>query len=139
VGAGFKPKHLNGKNVNLLPETGKPHKSIVKRPGSGNLKSGIGKIRHRVQMVFFVLTVAIGLQFLIFVYQALHNDAITVPRPPGVEKFLPIGALMGWKFFVASGTWDPVHPAAMVILGFAGRAFFPRRRCARRQGGKRRA
>jgi polyferredoxin len=27
---------------------------------------------------------------------------------------------MGWKLFVLTGIWDPVHPAAMVILGFAG-------------------
>jgi polyferredoxin len=36
-----------------------------------------------------------------------------------VEGFLPIGALMGWKRFLLTGRWDAVHPAAMVILGFA--------------------
>ena len=41
-------------------------------------------------------------------------------RPPGVEGFLPIGALMGWKLLLTTGIWDPVHPAAIVILGFAG-------------------
>lgn len=42
-----------------------------------------------------------------------------MPRPAGVEGFLPIGALMGWKLFLLTGIWDPIHPAAMVILGFA--------------------
>lgn len=26
---------------------------------------------------------------------------------------------MGWKLFLLTGIWDPIHPAAMVILGFA--------------------
>ena len=33
---------------------------------------------------------------------------------------MPIGALMGWKHFLATGQWDAIHPAAMVILAFAG-------------------
>lgn len=75
--------------------------------------------RHWVQIIFFALTVAIGIQFAIFVHQAGQTGALTVQRPPGVEGFLPIGALMGWKLFFATGMWDPIHPAAMVIFGFA--------------------
>ena len=41
-----------------------------------------------------------------------------VQRPPGVEGFLPIGALMGWKHFLLTGNWEIVHPATMVILGY---------------------
>jgi polyferredoxin len=77
-------------------------------------------IRNWIQLGIFILTLAIGLQFFIYIHQALSQGAITVHRPPGVEGFLPIGALMGWKLFLATGIWDPVHPAAMVILGFAG-------------------
>jgi len=65
------------------------------------------------------VTVAIGIQFAVFVIQSSGDGAVTVLRPPGVEGFLPIGALMGWKLFFTSGMWDPVHPAAMVILGYA--------------------
>lgn len=72
-----------------------------------------------VQLIFFVLTAAIGIQFAVCVYQAQNLQAITVQRPPGVEGFLPIGALMAWKLFLTTGLWDPVHPAAMVILGLA--------------------
>jgi polyferredoxin len=36
-----------------------------------------------------------------------------------VEGFLPIGALMAWKQFLATGVWDAIHPAAMVILLYA--------------------
>ncbi len=75
--------------------------------------------RFRIQLAVFVVTVAIGLQFFVYVHQASGPGPATVSRPPGVEGFLPIGALMGWKRFFLTGDWDPVHPAAMVILGFS--------------------
>ena len=83
-------------------------------PGSTNLS-----LRNWVQIILLVLTIAIGLQFAVFVHQAAQSGPITVQRPPGVEGFLPIGALMGWKLFLATGMWDPIHPAAMVILAVA--------------------
>ena len=75
--------------------------------------------RNWVQLGVFVLTLAIGFQFFIYVMQATGEGEMTVDRPPGVEGFLPIGALMAWKLFFVTGIWDPVHPAAMVILGFS--------------------
>jgi len=81
-------------------------------------------LRNWIQLCVLILTLAIGLQFSIYVFQALGTGPITVQRPPGVEGFLPIGALMGWKLFITTGFWDPVHPAAMVILGFAGLVSF---------------
>ena len=80
----------------------------------------IGGHRNWFQLGVFLATIGIGVQFFIYVHQASSNGVITVLRPPGVEGFLPIGALMGWKLFVQTGIWDPVHPAAMVLLGFAG-------------------
>ena len=77
-------------------------------------------LRNYVQLGVFLLTVGIGIHFFIYVHQAAGEGAITLSRPAGVEGFLPIGALMGWKLFLLTGKWDPVHPAAMVILGFAG-------------------
>ena len=118
---GVKQEDRKGKSdVQPLPEKEKPLKPQIARSQCSHEKTGTGNIRNWMQLAIFVLTVAIGIQFSIYVFQAFHNDAITVERPPGVEGFLPIGALMGWKLFAATGTWDPVHPAAMVILGFAG-------------------
>ena len=77
-------------------------------------------LRNRFQLVLFVLTLAIGLQFFLFVDQAGNGGTITIQRPAGVEGFLPIGALLGWKHFFATGVWDAAHPAAMVILLYAG-------------------
>jgi len=76
--------------------------------------------RNWFQLGVLLATIGIGFQFFIYVHQASSNGVITVLRPPGVEGFLPIGALMGWKLFLQAGIWDPVHPAAMVLLGFAG-------------------
>ncbi len=76
-------------------------------------------LRHWMQIVLFAITVAVGVQFALFVHQVENVRQVTIQRPPGVEGFLPIGALMGWKLFLSTGIWDPIHPAAMVILGFA--------------------
>jgi len=76
-------------------------------------------LRNYVQLGVFLLTIAMGIHFFIYVHQAAGEGAIAVSRPAGVEGFLPIGALMGWKLFLLTGIWDPIHPAAMVILGFA--------------------
>jgi len=77
------------------------------------------KPRHIVQLTVFIITLAIGLQFYLYVVQAAGEGPYTIPRPAGVEGFLPIGALMGWKQFLQTGQWDVIHPAAMVIFGFA--------------------
>jgi polyferredoxin len=78
------------------------------------------RFRNSVQLGVFLLTLGIGFQFFIYVLQTSEPGTITVTRPPGVEGFLPIGALLGWKLFFTTGIWDDVHPASMVILGFAG-------------------
>ena len=80
----------------------------------------LSSLRNRFQLVLFLTTLAIGLQFYFFVEQAGNGGPITIQRPAGVEGFLPIGALLGWKQLLTTGIWDPVHPAAMVILLYAG-------------------
>ncbi len=112
------------KNDNAITYECRPYKeAAVKKDDT----TALGRRTHKrrwharqwIQFIFFALTVAIGIQFSIFVYQVAGEDLVTVQRPPGVEGFLPIGALMGWKLFFSTRLWDPVHPAAMVILGAA--------------------
>lgn len=76
-------------------------------------------LRNWVQLGVFILTIAIGIQFYFYVDQVAGTGEVTIPRPPGVEGFLPIGSLMAWKLFLFTGEWDMVHPAGMVIIGFA--------------------
>lgn len=75
--------------------------------------------RRVMQLIVLTITMGLGIQFYLYVRQASGQGPITIQRPPGVEGFLPIGALMGWKYFFQTGQWDRVHPAAMVIFGWA--------------------
>lgn len=61
--------------------------------------------------------VGIGIRFGMFV-NAIQSGATAplVSRPPGVEGFLPIGALTSLKYWLVSGKIHPVHPAALVIF-----------------------
>jgi polyferredoxin len=38
------------------------------------------------------------------------------PRPAGVEGFLPVGALVSLRHLLASGVFDPTHPAGLTLL-----------------------
>jgi hypothetical protein len=79
----------------------------------------VSGVRNQIQLLIFLVTIAAGFQFYLYVSQITGDGAVTILRPTGVEGFLPIGALMGWKYFLATGIWDNIHPAAMVFLGFA--------------------
>lgn len=87
-------------------------------PSEKRFHEGV-KIRNWIQLGVLLLTLAVGIQFAIYVDQLSSGGPVTVRRPPGVEGFLPIGGLAGWKLFLSSGVWDPNHPAALVILGFS--------------------
>ena len=75
------------------------------------------RLRWVIQGVFLLWIVGIGVRFGLFIHAAQHNlPAPTVNRPPGVEGFLPIGALTSLKYWLVTGTIHPVHPAALVIF-----------------------
>ena len=77
--------------------------------------ANLSAIRRTVQASFGLFTLYVGFQFFQF-YQWAMGQGAYVPRPPAVEAFLPISALMGLKRFVYTGEFDPVHPAGLVIL-----------------------
>jgi hypothetical protein len=52
-----------------------------------------------LQIVQSAITVAVGIQFVLYVHKGEHLRQVTIQGPPGVEGFLPIGALMGWQLF----------------------------------------
>ncbi len=60
-----------------------------------------------------------GIQYYFWLAQVAQMGGSFIPRPNGVDGFLPIGSLMAWKHFFLTGLWDLIHPAGMVILGFA--------------------
>ena len=76
------------------------------------------KLRWSVQIAFIIVVLVIGWQFYTFVkYCESGGKGFYMPRPPGVESFLPISALMGTKYFFGTGKINPIHPAGFVIFG----------------------
>jgi len=77
----------------------------------------LSTIRSIVQWCFLLWVVGIGIRFGLFVNSVENGAAVPmVSRPPGVEGFLPIGALTSLKYWLVSGEIHPVHPAALVIF-----------------------
>jgi polyferredoxin len=61
--------------------------------------------------------VLVGLQFYFWVrFFETGGATLRVSRPPGVEAWLPIAALMHLKDFVLTGHIPSVHPAGMFML-----------------------
>jgi polyferredoxin len=73
-------------------------------------------VRWAVQGAYLAFVVAAGVQFARFFSQARGAGPIDVARPPAVEGFLPISALLGLKRFLLTRYWDDVHPAGLTIL-----------------------
>ena len=74
-------------------------------------------LRSAVQTTFALLCVWIGFEFFLFVRWGTSGGAYPfAQRPPGVEGFLPISALMSLKYWITGGVLNGVHPASVFIL-----------------------
>ena len=71
--------------------------------------------RHLVQTGFLLTVLLIGWEFVRWVH-GLEQGVAVGTRPPGVEGFLPIAALLGLRHLLLTGEVHPVHPAGLVIL-----------------------
>ncbi|MHB1006700.1 MAG: 4Fe-4S binding protein [Chloroflexota bacterium] len=75
------------------------------------------RLRKAVQIGMAAYLLVAGWQFYQFV---LHFEtggvAPLVARPPAVEAFLPISALVAAQAALGGGGWDRVHPAGLAIL-----------------------
>jgi polyferredoxin len=87
------------------------------------------KVRAAVQVAFLLLNVWIGVQFYLFVrYVESGGQAARVARPPGVEGWLPIAALMNLKYLVLTREVPGVHPAGLFLfIAFLGMALLIRK------------
>jgi polyferredoxin len=72
--------------------------------------------RRWVQAGFLVLNIWIGFLFVRFAAQLEQGIEPTVSRPPGVEGYLPVGALVTLKNLLSNHVLSPVHPAGFVLL-----------------------
>ena len=78
-----------------------------------------GLLHLVIHLAFLVFMIIVGVQFTLFALWAMGITEFFVPRPPAVEGFLPISAMLAAKRFFLTGLWDPVHPAGLTIFLFA--------------------
>lgn len=75
------------------------------------------RTRLFVQLGFLLLNLWIGARFYTWVRHFETGGAtLYVPRPPGVEGWLPIASLMNLKIFALTGEVPAIHPAGMFLL-----------------------
>jgi len=72
-------------------------------------------MRRLIHGAWLLFCLFIGLRFYQF-YQWAVSGGPYMPRPPAVEAFLPIGALVSLKQFILTGQYDPLHPAGLTIF-----------------------
>ena len=73
--------------------------------------------RRVVQLAFAALNVWIGIEFFRWVrHYETAGAAPFVPRPAGVEGWLPIAALMNLKYALLTWEAPPLHAAGMFLL-----------------------
>ena len=75
----------------------------------------VGRLRRIVQFGIAGLLVFVGVQYFLWVSHFRYGTPY-VPRPPSVEAFLPVSALVALKAWLATGVFTTIHPAALVIL-----------------------
>jgi polyferredoxin len=74
-------------------------------------------LRHVFQLMFLALNVWIAAEFYLFVrFYETGGRTVWVPRPPGVEGWLPIASLMNLKVLLSTGRAPVLHPAGMFLL-----------------------
>jgi polyferredoxin len=81
-----------------------------------NPHRSVPAVRWIVQGLYLAFLLLVGWEFWRFWSQATGPGPVTASRPPAVEAFLPISALVGLKRLAFTGRWDPVHPAGLAIL-----------------------
>jgi len=75
--------------------------------------------RKVIQYLFLATVVLIGVKFTLFVGQLERGILPTITRPPGIEAFLPISALISLKYWLVSGIFNTIHPSSLIILMLA--------------------
>jgi polyferredoxin len=71
--------------------------------------------RMSVQLAFVLLCLWIGVEFYFFMQWGTANGEL-FERPPGVEGFLPISALISLKYWLQTGIINEIHPSGLFIL-----------------------
>ncbi len=75
-----------------------------------------GRLRLAIQAALTIFCLYAGYLFYRHVLWLGGETEIFTPKPPSVEAFLPISALMAAKRFFLTGQWDSVHPAGLTLF-----------------------
>ena len=73
-------------------------------------------LRKAVQAAFTFFCIYVGIRFYQYYLWITSRSTSFVPRPPSVEAFLPISALMSLKKLLLTGVYDSIHPAGLSIF-----------------------
>jgi NAD-dependent dihydropyrimidine dehydrogenase PreA subunit len=92
-----------------------PSTEVLKGPALRARRRRIEWSRHLVQAGFLLTVLWIGWEFVRWVH-GLEAGRVVGERPPGVEGFLPIAALLSLRHLFLTGEVHPVHPAGLAIL-----------------------
>jgi len=75
------------------------------------------RTRLTVQCLFAALNLWLGIQFFLWVrYFEQGGTGLEVARPSGAEGWLPIAGLMNAKYWLVTGYFPSIHPAALVLF-----------------------
>ena len=90
---------------------------MARKPFTRRVADNLQSWRRGFQVAFLLLNLWVGAQFYFFVRYCETNGATAfVPRPPGVEGWLPIAGLMNLKFAVLTHTLPEVHTAGFFLF-----------------------
>ncbi|NIO17615.1 MAG: 4Fe-4S binding protein [Deltaproteobacteria bacterium] len=99
----------------VLTKKGKKGREPAVAAKEAGTRKMIPSLRWVVQGVYTLFYVLVGIEFIYF-YAGIMAGNLTAYRPPAVEGFLPISSLLGLRYFLATGTYDHVHPAGLTII-----------------------
>jgi polyferredoxin len=79
------------------------------------------KLRFWAQVFALSVTLWIGIEFILFVKYLESGGnwslfGLTPGRPPGVEAFLPLSALISVREWFQTGVLNSIHPSSVIIL-----------------------
>jgi polyferredoxin len=116
--------HRSAREVAPAAPRHRVRKPFVRRRGDVSQQ-----IRLAVQAAFGSIALVVGIQFYFWVrYYETAGATVRVSRPPGVEAWLPIAALMNTKAWLLIGEVPGIHPAGMfMFIAFVAIAWLGRK------------
>ncbi|HXY41615.1 MAG TPA: 4Fe-4S binding protein, partial [Vicinamibacteria bacterium] len=109
------PRRLLGEADAFLRQDAGVSAEVLTGPALRARRRRIVWSRHLVQAGFLLTVLLVGGEFTRWVHGLELGRAVGT-RPPGVEGFLPIAALLALRHLLTTGTVHPVHPAGLAIL-----------------------